>query len=167
MLRRILHYFFLIYLISGYNKISDKSLGRFTKSISFSKYLGSKDKEEVFFCESCGTEHIKWVGRCNSCKEWNTVKPFKVPKMVSSINSKSFPKLEKNRINSDQGFLTQKETLIPLSSVDTDVAASRIKVWSSELNRVLGGGIVKGSVILLTGEPGIGKRCIQNLKIFI
>ena len=164
MLERVFNYLLLIYLISGYNKVSDKISGRFTKSISSSKYLGSKDKEEVFFCESCGTEHINWVGRCNSCKEWNTVKQFKVPKLVSSINSKSFPKLEKNRINTDQGFLTQKETLIPLSSVDTNVAASRIKVWSSELNRVLGGGLVKGSVILLTGEPGIGKRYLQIFK---
>ena len=144
------------------------------------KTLGSKGKDEQFYCTECGAEHINWVGRCNVCKEWNTVKQFRVPKsMPSGGPRRSFINAD-NTASSFSGFggvgsindkggwtrdmagvISGTEYAIPMSSVDISTATSRIQVWSEEVNRVLGGGLVKGSVVLLAGEPGIGKSTLM------
>ena len=112
----------------------------------------------VFICSECGYETTKWVGKCPSCNEWNTMEEdVVIQTKTSSVTS----------IKSNKAVAT------PLSQINyTDEA--RVVTGISELDRVLGGGIVKGSVILLSGDPGIGKSTIllqicnalqQNQKI--
>ena len=144
------------------------------------KTLGSKGKDEKFYCSECGAEHINWVGRCNVCKAWNTVKQFRVPKaMPVGGPRRSFTNADVIADNfsggswagnvNDRGGWTRdmtgvmsgKEYATPMSAVDVSVATSRMSVWSEEVNRVLGGGLVKGSVVLLAGEPGIGKSTLM------
>jgi DNA repair protein RadA/Sms len=103
----------------------------------------------TFFCQRCGYESVKWVGQCPSCNEWNTF----VEELVQKENKKSEngwkeykdEKRTKRVISLDEIVKTEEERLI------TD---------DPELNRVLGGGIVKGSIILVAGEPGIGKSTL-------
>ena len=101
----------------------------------------------TFFCQNCGAQYAKWQGQCNSCKEWNTIaeeiiqKEEKTSWKPSSSDSKRVPKpLRIKEIDSTQE--------VRMDSTD------------GELNRVLGGGIVPGSLILLGGEPGIGKSTL-------
>lgn len=111
----------------------------------------------VFFCTNCGNESPKWEGKCPACGEWNTFKEHKVSK-----DSKT------KRIQTT--FSENKA--IPISQTPTQQNV-RIDTQSSELNRVLGGGLVVGSLVLLGGEPGIGKSTLalqvalqlKNLKI--
>lgn len=101
--------------------------------------------KSVFFCQNCGVESAKWVGKCNSCGQWNTFVEEKVVKTPSSVNNV----IQKQTVN----------TPTKLSEI-TFKNEQRIATYSSELNRVLGGGIVPGSLILLGGEPGIGKSTL-------
>lgn len=99
-----------------------------------------------YFCQNCGSESSKWVGKCSVCGEWNT--------MVEELISKSKTNTNLSATNS---IFSSKPTLI--SQVSTfDV--SRIHTSSQEFDRVLGGGIVPGSLILVGGEPGIGKSTL-------
>ena len=101
----------------------------------------------AFFCQNCGTQYAKWVGQCTSCKEWNTV----VEEVVQ--------KQEKTSWQVASGI--QKQAPKPLKIKDITLEAeARIHSSDLEFNRVLGGGIVPGSVILLGGEPGIGKSTL-------
>lgn len=104
----------------------------------------------VYFCSNCGNESPKWLGKCPNCGEWNTYVEEKVT--VKSA----------------------KESLLPASSMDNAPVRlseikgekeERIQMPSGELNRVLGGGLVPGSIILVGGEPGIGKSTLvlQNM----
>jgi DNA repair protein RadA/Sms len=101
----------------------------------------------TFFCQNCGAQYAKWQGQCNSCKEWNTIaeeiiqKEEKASWKPSSTESKRVSKpLRIKEIDSTQEV--------------------RMNTTDGELNRVLGGGIVPGSLILLGGEPGIGKSTL-------
>ena len=100
-----------------------------------------------FVCQECGYDSPQWLGKCPECGLWNT---FKEIKTSSSISSQSI-----------RGLGLQKEDLKPkkLSEVKFEVK-NRIETGFSEMDGVLGGGIVKGSVILLAGDPGIGKSTI-------
>ncbi len=109
-----------------------------------------------FFCKTCGTQHSKWQGQCNSCKEWNT--------LVEEIIEK---RKEENWDLKSSHTKTNKSIQLQKINVDDE---SRILTSDNELNRVLGGGIVAGSVILLGGEPGVGKSTLLlqiaiNLKL--
>jgi len=96
----------------------------------------------VFFCNECGYESAKWLGKCPACNSWNTFVEEKVVKQGSSkvVSSK-------------------KVEPVCLNSIE-NIKISRIKSGFSELDRVLGGGFVNGSLTLLGGEPGIGKSTI-------
>ena len=99
-----------------------------------------------FFCQSCGTQHAKWQGQCNSCKEWNTLSEEVIEKSTKKV-WKSQQKI--------------KEVTKPLKIDQIDIKQeSRINTGDKELDRVLGGGIVPGALILLGGEPGIGKSTL-------
>ncbi|MFN3752959.1 DNA repair protein RadA [Flavobacterium sp.] len=101
----------------------------------------------TFFCQNCGTQYAKWQGQCNACKEWNTIAEEIIQK-----EEKSSWKLD----NSDS-----KRVSKPLKIKEIDSTQEvRMDTTDSELNRVLGGGIVPGSLILLGGEPGIGKSTL-------
>ena len=98
----------------------------------------------VFVCNNCGYESPKWMGKCPACNEWNS---FFEEKVVDSKGSKS-SKANKERTKPVQLNNVEKK-------VDT-----RTSTGFSELDRVLGGGLVNGSLVLLGGEPGIGKSTL-------
>ncbi len=107
--------------------------------------MASKQKS-VYICKNCGYESAKWYGKCPACNEWGTldeetiVTENKSAKKVSSGNLKSCNVLKLDAIDSSTEF--------------------RYNTGISELNRVLGGGLVKGSLVLLSGDPGIGKSTL-------
>lgn len=101
----------------------------------------------IFFCRSCGFESGKWIGKCPSCGEWNTFTEETV------VNTKSVAGWTKSN---------RKDTVSPVFIQDiTTERQNRTELPDSELNTVLGGGLVAGSVILLGGEPGIGKSTLM------
>ena len=101
----------------------------------------------VFYCKNCGNEHSKWHGQCKYCKEWNSLKE----KKVSSIRFKS---------KTEFGNYFKKENIpLKMSEIDSE-NETRMIVKDDEWNRVLGGGLVPGSVCLISGEPGIGKSTL-------
>ena len=111
--------------------------------------------KSIYLCQSCGNESPKWVGKCPSCGEWNSYAEEIISKNVES-------KIHLAGIE----LVKQKPVLI--SEVET-TEESRIDTCNEELNRVLGGGLVKGSLVLIGGEPGIGKstlvlQVVLNLK---
>lgn len=102
----------------------------------------------AFFCSSCGTQYPKWQGQCNACKQWNTI--------TEEILQKE-EKIAWQTKNSSPNKRASKPLLI--NQIDS-TQEIRLNTLDHELNRVLGGGIVPGSVILLGGEPGIGKSTL-------
>lgn len=113
----------------------------------------AKTKTSAWFCTACGNETPKWEGRCPACGEWNTIVEEKIPvtrngKQAGVRGGKSAPQSRPT----------------PVSSIEA-TEESRIKMPSVELNRVLGGGLVEGSMVLIGGEPGIGKSTLvlQNI----
>ena len=106
--------------------------------------MKKKKIQSAFFCQNCGVQSPKWLGKCPNCKEWNTY----VEEIINKEDSKSFTSNSK-RINTPS-------LIKDLSELDEE----RIITNDLELNRVLGGGIVPGSVVLLGGEPGIGKSTL-------
>ena len=101
-----------------------------------------------FVCTECGAESFRWAGQCPQCKEWNTIVEFKEPKLGPGKNFKS-----------TQGYAGAKESVRKLSQVKLE-DVPRINTGNAEFNRVLGGGIVPGRVILLAGTPGAGKSTL-------
>ncbi len=102
-----------------------------------------------FFCQGCGYESAKWLGKCPSCNQWNT--------FVEELISKGSDKNQKDDWKEYNGV--SKIKTIAISDV-TSAAEKRIPTKDEELNRVLGGGIVLGSIVLVAGEPGIGKSTL-------
>ena len=102
--------------------------------------------KRAFFCSSCGYETPKWLGKCPSCGEWNTITEYVVAKESKSIAAQvaTLPRATAQRVQD----ISEQEN-------------RRIDLGNKELNRVLGGGLVPGSLILLGGEPGIGKSTLS------
>ena len=109
----------------------------------------SKTKS-AFFCQNCGYESPKWAGKCPSCGEWNTF----VEEVVVKGNDKNVQKDDWREFSGLSGLKT-----VSLNDVSS-AEEKRIVTGDSELNRVLGGGIVLGSIVLVAGEPGIGKSTL-------
>ena len=107
-----------------------------------------KKNNIIFICENCGETTINWMGKCPSCNSWNTLKPFTEPE-ENKINVKNISK----NSSGDKALLTSIKKIKTFDNV-------RISTEIDELNGVLGGGIVSGSVILIGGEPGIGKSTL-------
>lgn len=101
-----------------------------------------KSKKSIFFCQNCGHEESKWLGQCPACREWNTF----VEEKVSGTRGASVKSVREAQV-------------LPLSAISTDDHA-RILTEIGELDRVLGGGIVPGSLVLVGGDPGIGKSTL-------
>ncbi|WP_370899434.1 DNA repair protein RadA [Chryseobacterium gossypii] len=97
----------------------------------------------AYFCQNCGTQYSQWMGQCKNCGQWNTL----VEEIIEKPSHKNFPSSR------------SKQHVINIIEVETS-EEPRIKTPSEELNRVLGGGIVLGSVTLIGGEPGIGKSTL-------
>ncbi len=100
--------------------------------------------KSIYICQSCGAKHVKWQGQCNSCGEWNTlVEELDIP------------------LQRQAGNILPREKSKPERLHEIDATAqARISTPDQEINRVLGGGIVPGAVMLLGGEPGIGKSTL-------
>ena len=99
--------------------------------------------KKIYSCNNCGAKYPKWMGQCSQCGEWNTVDE-------EIIQSKK---------KSEPNIILNKSKLKEIKEIDAETS-ERIKIGDNELNRVLGGGIVPGSVILISGEPGIGKSTL-------
>ena len=105
----------------------------------------------AWFCNSCGAESSKWVGKCPACGQWNTM-----------VEEKVVTKPSKTLSPSSRRSAMQKPVAVPLIEKSSE---ERITMPSKELDRVLGGGLVAGSLVLIGGEPGIGKSTLvlQNI----
>ncbi|MDR6299589.1 DNA repair protein RadA [Mesonia maritima] len=101
----------------------------------------------TFYCQNCGAQHSKWQGQCSSCKQWNTL----VEEVIQKKDTKDW-KTEQSPVKR-----TPKPTLVNEIKYEQE---ARLNTNNNELNRVLGGGIVPGSLTLLGGEPGIGKSTL-------
>ena len=99
----------------------------------------------VFVCQNCGAESPKWIGRCPSCKEWNTFHE----EIITPVSSRE----------ASYAKDLAKRVPVLLDDVKAD-EKNRFKTGLNELDRILGGGIVSGSLILLGGEPGVGKSTL-------
>jgi len=98
--------------------------------------------KKAWFCQNCGAESTKWLGRCPSCGEWNTF----AEEIISAPGR--------------QEVLTTAAKAVPIGEIST-AQQERISLNNSEMERILGGGLVPGSVVLLGGEPGIGKSTLS------
>src|ERR1700748_2418084 len=103
----------------------------------------------AFFCSNCGYESAKWLGKCPSCEQWNTF----VEEVITKDNK--LAESDWKKISS-----TKKDVRTLALSEVVSAEAERIVTPDAELNRVLGGGIVMGSIVLVAGEPGIGKSTL-------
>ena len=113
----------------------------------------AKAKKSVFFCQNCGHEESKWLGQCPACGEWNT---FVEEKIGSGVTKGTMASARSVRES------VQEAKVVPLNEVTADDDA-RIRTGIHELDRVLGGGIVPGSLVLVGGDPGIGKSTLRLL----
>ncbi|MGZ5499430.1 MAG: ATPase domain-containing protein, partial [Candidatus Aminicenantales bacterium] len=102
-----------------------------------------KDKT-VFICQSCGARYPKWMGRCSSCGEWNT--------LVEEV--------EEEAVTGAGGIAYAPSEPVLYKDIQ-DIPRQRLGVGIEDLNKVLGGGLVSGSLVLIGGEPGIGKSTLM------
>ena len=105
-----------------------------------------KKNASVFFCQECGYESAKWLGQCPACHEWNTFAAE--PKVSTSRGKMASP-----------GRRSEAKEPVSLKHIDSD-SQDRISTGMAELDQVLGGGIVPGSLVLVGGDPGIGKSTL-------
>jgi len=101
--------------------------------------------KSVYICNQCGFESPKWSGKCQSCGSWNS---FEEEQTIQTSKSQS------------KRVVDISENILELAEVDTDIDDVRYSTGVGELDRVLGGGLVKGSLVLIGGEPGIGKSTL-------
>lgn len=101
-----------------------------------------KNDNIIYVCSNCGEEYAKWQGRCDNCGDWNTLKEFKTPRLRQGYDGQRKP-----------------AEVIELAQVKT-ANFERLKTKIREFDRVLGGGIVPGSIMILGGDPGIGKSTL-------
>ena len=121
----------------------------------------AKKVATIFVCNECGYESSKWLGKCPSCNEWNS---FIEEKQIIGSNGKT-----KSKGNGIKDKNTNHSEVVQLKNVERNVS-TRVKTGIGELDRVLGGGFVNGSLTLLGGEPGIGKSTLilqicNNIKV--
>jgi DNA repair protein RadA/Sms len=102
----------------------------------------------IFSCQNCGYQSPKWLGRCPECEQWNS--------LSEEVIGKDHPSSQRV----DRGGIVAEGLLRRISDIESD-ALSRTSTGLDELDRVLGGGLVKGSVLLIGGEPGIGKSTLM------
>ena len=105
--------------------------------------------KSAYFCQSCGYESAKWLGKCPSCNEWNT--------FIEEVIEKNAPNVPAWK-TSGSTHRTNKPSRVETIASSTE---KRILTGDQELDRVLGGGLVTGSVTLIGGEPGIGKSTLM------
>lgn len=110
----------------------------------------AKGKKSVFFCQNCGHEESKWLGQCPACGEWNTFAEERIDTGITKGTASSLRAVRES---------VKAASVVPLAEVRADDEA-RCRTGIGELDRVLGGGIVPGSLVLVGGDPGIGKSTL-------
>ena len=105
----------------------------------------------VYRCEQCGTDHPKWAGQCTDCGEWNCLSEVSI---APAVIHRAQPKM-----GASGGYAGQASSITTLNKVSVS-KESRLATGIGEFDRVLGGGLVTGSVVLIGGDPGIGKSTI-------
>ena len=114
----------------------------------------AKDKV-AYVCDNCGQESAKWIGKCPSCHQWNTYREIRISNDVGQQSARSAAR----SVTTGSSSALAATQAIPLRNIPLkDVP--RMDMHDAELNRVLGGGLVPGSIILLGGDPGIGKSTL-------
>lgn len=106
----------------------------------------AKGKKSIFFCQNCGHEEAKWLGQCPACKEWNTFVEERIDSGITKGTTVAARAVHEAKV-------------VPLTEVTAD-DDTRSETGIKELDRVLGGGIVLGSLVLVGGDPGIGKSTL-------
>ena len=112
----------------------------------------AKDRT-AYVCSNCGQESAKWIVKCPSCGQWNTFKEIRIQASAPSSVAAS------RGFNEAPGSGFSRNRPVRLCDIPTS-EEPRIDMHDGELNRVLGGGLVRGSIVLLGGEPGIGKSTL-------
>jgi DNA repair protein RadA/Sms len=155
----------------------ESGFGRGRSSPSQRGAMGTSGKSvaQVYMCTNCGSESIQWQGRCPTCREWNTLQEFAVPRSTSTRTStrplfggSSRSSTSASNTHSPTTWLDGVDNIYaaqrPISIRDVDLksaASQRLLVPDDdELNNVLGGGFMKGSLLLLGGDPGVGKSTL-------
>ena len=110
----------------------------------------AKGKKSVFFCQNCGHEESKWLGQCPACGEWNTFVEERIDTGITKGTTASARAVRES---------VKAAAVVPLTDVSAD-DETRSTTGIGELDRVLGGGIVPGSLVLVGGDPGIGKSTL-------
>src|SRR5688500_17563518 len=105
----------------------------------------------VFGCTSCGHVEPRWLGRCPACQDWNTL-----------VEHTAYPAATTAARSAGPGawFVGERAAPMPITEVSEISASDRLSTEIAELDRVLGGGLVAGSLVLLGGEPGVGKSTL-------
>lgn len=111
--------------------------------------MAKKTAKAIFYCSECGAEHGRWAGQCSACGAWNSIKEWSPPAHA----------LQTIRQAKHQGYAGSQSSVVRLVEVSLSEAA-RWHTGLGEFDRVLGGGLVPGSVVLIGGDPGIGKSSI-------
>ena len=106
----------------------------------------------MYVCDNCGQESAKWIGKCPACGQWNTFKEIKVADTRRQVAATSAA--------ASAGRQLRQNKVLRLRDISAH-DDPRIDMHDEELNRVLGGGLVPGSIVLLGGEPGIGKSTLS------
>ena len=106
--------------------------------------------KKTFFCQNCGTQYAKWIGKCTSCNEWNTIAEEVIQK-------------EEKRNWQQTSSIKKASKALKIEDIEFN-DNDRISSSNKEFDRVLGGGLVRGSMVLLGGEPGIGKSTLLLQK---
>ena len=109
----------------------------------------------TFMCSECGGESLRWAGQCPHCHAWNTLQEFQVRKAAPGRGGRA----QAGVSGRGQAVEPRGGRPVPLSEIESEAAPRRPLAWG-ELNRVLGGGIVPGSIVLVGGEPGVGKSTL-------
>lgn len=111
----------------------------------------SAKTKTAWFCSSCGNESSKWMGQCPACGEWNTM-----------VEEPKVPKAAKGNSFRDKVYTKNSQDSVPQPLADISVNSdNRVLIGINEVDRVLGGGLVEGSMVLIGGEPGIGKSTLS------
>ena len=113
-------------------------------------------KTTRFYCKSCGHEELRWMGQCPGCREWNTFAEVKVAATTSHKGARGFSTGGRRSKTVGPGGAARPVPRAKVTSAETN----RLPVEPAEVARVLGGGLVEGSVVLLGGEPGVGKSTL-------
>ncbi len=130
-------------------------------------------KSTRFYCKGCGHEELRWLGQCPGCREWNTFSEMNISKASDTKGSRGFSAKDKQQSGFGAGARTGGTAAawpeavgpdgrlrpVPLRKINS-ADKKRLPVEPAEVSNVLGGGLVEGSVVLLGGEPGVGKSTL-------